>query len=128
MTTTDLNRLFPAPKREGLHEDSVEAIIQDVLKVSARNGGAWLLGRHTFYEALLKGALLKDAVFAAVTAAAKDSQNPQRRIKAGMDEYAKMYPETIEEPVSRPAPKSGKRGLLTDLVAAFGSRRPVDHR
>ena len=126
MTTTDLNKLFPAPTREGLHEDSPEAIIQDVLKVAARNGGAWLLGRHTFYEALLKGALIKDAVFAAVTAAAKDSQNPQRRIKAGMDKYDEMYPEYTDESASHPAPKSGKRGLLTDLVAAFGSRRPVE--
>jgi hypothetical protein len=124
----DFNKLYPAPKRAGLDDDSPEAIIQDVLKASARNGGAWLLGRHVFYATLPTGVTIKEAVLAAVTAAAKDSQNPQRRIKAGMDMFDQMYPED-GDPAAPSAPRSEPRkGFLTDLAAAFGSRRPANNR
>jgi hypothetical protein len=112
----DFNKLYPAPKRAGLDDDSPEAIIQDVLNASARNGGAWLLGRHVFYATLPTGVTIKEAVLAAVTAA------------AGMDMFDQMYPED-GDPAAPSAPRSEPRkGFFTNLAAAFGSRRPANHR
>jgi hypothetical protein len=111
------------PDRNGLNEDSLEAVLQDLLSIAARDGGAWLLGRHVFWTKLLEGEVLLTAYREAVSAAAGDDNGAIDRVKQAMDKYAEWYPTNAQ-----PATKPGARGFLLDLAEAFGRRSTPAHR
>lgn len=111
------------PKREDLNEDSLEAVLQDLLAIAAHDGGAWLLGRHVFWTKLLEGEVLLTAYREAVSAAANGSSDAIDRVKRAMDKYAEWYP-TNTQPATRP----GARGFLLDVAEAFGRRSTPAHR
>jgi hypothetical protein len=107
---------YPVPAREGLDEMAPEAVLQDLLKIAAPDGGAWELGHDTYWELLHKGATIPEALKDAMSAAAKDAPDAVARVTAAMDKYYEWFPPNTPQP----APKGGLRGLITDAKAAFG--------
>lgn len=117
------------PGRDKVHEDSLTAMLQDLLNIAAPDGPAWKRGYAAFWITLAEGktASVDPAFYVAIEAAADSAPNRDALIKAAKDEYQKWC--STEEPTDRPAPKSGKRrGLIADLKAAFIERQPSTHR
>lgn len=116
------------PGRDKVHEDSLTAMLQDLLNIAAPDGPAWKRGYAAFWITLAEGktASVDPAFRVAVEVAADGAPNRDALIKAAMDEYQKWCSDDNEQPA--PQNNDGARGLLTGLKAAFGSRRPATHR
>jgi hypothetical protein len=116
---------LPTPARSRVHEDSLAAMLQDLLDIAAPDSDPWKRGYAAFWVTLAQGksAGVDTAFRVAVEAAADGAPNKAALVKKAMDEYQKWC-----SPAEPSASQGGPRGFFAEIAAAFGSRRPAAHR